>query len=60
MISMGLTFSGVSNKVNSTLASTGTWQEAASGNLNKQGYPVSSFWAVKFTGLNPENGGPGI
>ena len=58
VISLGFTFSGTQNKINSKLAPTGTWEEAASGNLNKEGYPVSSFWAVKFTGLNPKHGGP--
>lgn len=58
MVSLGFTFSSTNNEVDSELEPTGTWEEAASGNLNKKGYPVSSFWAVKFNGLNPENGGP--
>ena len=58
MVSLGFTFSSTNNEVDSDIDPTGTWQEASSGNLNKKGYPVSSFWAVKFKGLNPENGGP--
>lgn len=46
------------NEVDSSIEPTGDWSEAASGNLNKDGYPVSSFWAFRFTGLNPEHGGP--
>lgn len=51
-------FSNVNNKIKSELEPTGSWEEASSGNLNKEGYPVSGFWAFRFTGLNPENGGP--
>ena len=58
VLSMGLTFSGVNNKVNSTIEPTKTWKDATSGNLNKDGYPVTSFWAFRFTGLNSEHGGP--
>lgn len=57
-VSIGLTTGKVYNKVKSTIEPTGTWEEAASGNLNQKGYPVSSFWAFRFTGLNPEHGGP--
>ena len=58
LLTLGFNFGKVNNKVNSTLEPNGRWQEAASGNLNKEGYAVSSFWAFRFTGLNPENGGP--
>ena len=58
VVSLSFTFSSTDNKVDSDIEPTGTWEEAASGNLNKKGYPVSSFWAAKFTGLNPEHGGP--
>ncbi|WP_065219877.1 MULTISPECIES: SusC/RagA family TonB-linked outer membrane protein [Butyricimonas] len=58
IVSMGLNMGKVFNKVESTIEPTGSWQEASSGNLPKEGYPVSSFWAFRFTGLNPEHGGP--
>ena len=46
------------NKVETDLEPTGDWHEATSGSLNKNGYPVSSFWAFRFTGLDPQTGGP--
>lgn len=58
VVSVGLTTGKVYNEIKSTIAPTGSWKEAVSGNLNKQGYPVSSFWAFRFTGLNPDSGGP--
>lgn len=58
MWSLGTTFSGNDNSVDAKLKSTGSWKEATSGKLNKAGYPVGSFWAFKFTGLDAENGGP--
>ena len=60
MWSIGTTFSGNDNNVKSNLQPTGNWKEATDGTLNKKGYPVSSFWAFRFTGLNPKNGGPEI
>lgn len=60
VVSVGLSTGKVYNEVKSELTPTGTWQEAASGNLNKAGFPVTSFWAFHFTGLNPEHGGPMI
>ena len=44
------------NKVESTMAENESWMAAASGSLNKEGYPVTSFWAFEFAGLDPENG----
>lgn len=32
--------------------------KAAAGDLTRDGYPVSSFWAFAFTGLNEEDGAP--
>ena len=58
VLSLGFNFGMVNNEVNSTLEPKGNWREAASGNLNKEGYAVSSFWAYRFKGLNPEHGGP--
>lgn len=58
LLTLGFGFGKVNNEINSTLEPQGNWREAASGNLNKEGYAVSSFWAFRFTGLNPEHGGP--
>ena len=58
VLSLGFNFGQVNNEINSTLDPEGSWQEAAMGNLNKEGYAVGSFWAFRFTGLNPEHGGP--
>ena len=55
---MGLNTSKNYNKVTSKLESNKNWTQAVSGNINKQGYPVSGFWAFEFTGLNPQNGTP--
>ena len=44
------------NKVESEINENENWTTAVSGSLNKEGYPVSSFWAFEFTGLNPETG----
>ena len=57
-VAVGLTTGKVYNKVKSTIGPTGAWTEAASGNLSQKGYPVSSFWGFRFTGLDPEHGGP--
>ena len=58
MWGVGASLSGNDNHVKSDLKPTGNWSEATGGTLNKKGYPVSSFWAFRFTGLNPKNGGP--
>lgn len=58
VVSLGTSIGKVYNEVETELEKNGSWSEATSGNLNKKGYPVSSFWAFRFTGLNPENGGP--
>ncbi len=55
---LSMNTSKVYNKLDSDLEPTGQWKEATSGSLHKEGYAVSSFWAFRFTGLNPENGGP--
>ncbi|MDR2414006.1 MAG: TonB-dependent receptor, partial [Odoribacteraceae bacterium] len=46
------------NRVDSDIDHSAQWQYARSGNLNKKGYPVSAFWAFRFTGLNGEQGYP--
>ncbi|MDR0544716.1 MAG: SusC/RagA family TonB-linked outer membrane protein [Odoribacteraceae bacterium] len=46
------------NRVDSDIDHSAQWQYARSGNLNKKGYPVSAFWAFRFTGLNGEYGYP--
>ena len=58
MWSFGTSFSGNDNTVNSKLESTKDWKVASDGTLNKKGYPVGSFWAFRFTGLDPNHGGP--
>ena len=58
LVTLSLNFGKVYNEIKSILKPNGSWQEAVSGNLNKIGYPVSSFWAFRFSGLNPEHGGP--
>ena len=58
MWSIGTSFSHNDNKVKSQLETTQSWEEATGGKFQKEGYPVGSFWAFRFTGLNPENGGP--
>ncbi len=58
VVSVGLTTGKVYNEIKSLIAPTGSYEEAISGNLNKEGYAVSSFWAFRFAGLNHDNGGP--
>ncbi|MCB6974742.1 MULTISPECIES: SusC/RagA family TonB-linked outer membrane protein [Butyricimonas] len=58
IVSTSFNMGKVHNKVKSEIEPKGSWQEAAGGNLPKEGYPVSSFWAFRFTGLNSEHGGP--
>lgn len=50
--------SKVSNKLDSSLEPTGDWSRVVNGEFHKKGYPVSSFWAFRFKGLDPNNGGP--
>ena len=56
--SLGFNTSKVYNKVRSNFESEDDWRNVVNGSYNKKGYPVSSFWAFRFKGLNPENGGP--
>ena len=46
------------NEVKTDLEPTSNWRDATGGGYNKNGYPVSSFWAFRFNGLNPQNGAP--
>ena len=55
---LGLNTSKNYNKVTSKLESNKNWTQATTGNVNKEGYAVSSFWAFEFDGLNPEDGTP--
>ena len=55
---IGFNTSKNDNKVTSNLEQSITWQKAAAGDLTRDGYPVSSFWAFAFTGLNEEDGAP--
>lgn len=56
--SLGTSFSGNDNEVKSNIEPNGEWKNAVNGSINKKGYPVGSFWAFKYTGLNAENGEP--
>jgi TonB-linked SusC/RagA family outer membrane protein len=58
MWTFGTTFSGNSNQVNSVIPQTGKWEDVVSGNYNKKGYAVGSFWAFRFKGLDHDNGAP--
>ncbi len=58
VVSVSLNTGKTYNKVKSTIEPSGNWKDATTGNLNKDGYAVSSFWAFRFTGLSPEHGGP--
>ena len=46
------------NRIKSTLVPDGSWTTAVSGELNKEGYPVSAFWAFELMGLDHEYGTP--
>ena len=56
VVSVSLNTGKTYNKVKSTIEPSGNWKDATTGNLNKDGYAVSSFWAFRFTGLSPEHG----
>ncbi len=58
VVSLGLTTGKVYNEVKSSIDPTGDWKDAAGGNLSQKGYPVSSFWAFRFEGLDATHGGP--
>ena len=58
MWSVGTSFSGNDNEVESNVQKNGNWQNAVTGELNKKGYPVGSFWAFRFQGLDAQHGGP--
>ena len=55
---VGFTYSQNYNEVNSDIEKEKDWHNAVTGTMNKKGYPVGSFWAFDFTGLNAENGAP--
>ncbi len=46
------------NNVESETEPENSWQNATSGNLIKDGYPISSVWAYQYDGLCPETGRP--
>ncbi len=46
------------NEVTKVGTQNNSWMTAAQGNLLKEGYAVSSFWAFKFDGVDPETGYP--
>lgn len=58
---LGLTLSKNFNQIQKTgSAQSLTWKAAASGQLYKQGYPITGFWAFDFQGIDPANGYPVI
>ncbi|MAG87986.1 MAG: SusC/RagA family TonB-linked outer membrane protein [Flavobacteriaceae bacterium] len=46
------------NEVTKVGTQNNGWQSAIQGTLLKEGYPLSSFWAFKFDGVDPETGRP--
>lgn len=46
------------NKIDSELVLKQDWRTAVGGNLNKEGYPISSVWSFKYLGLDPNTGVP--
>ena len=58
--SLGASFSKNYNKIKSKLEPKEDWKTAVSGNLTKDGYPVTGFWVFRSKGLNPEDGSPVI
>ncbi len=46
------------NEVSEVGTQNNSWLTAAQGNLLKKGYAVSSFWAFKCDGIDPETGYP--
>lgn len=56
--SVGLNTSKNYNEITSDLEPNKSWRQAAAGNVQKKGYPVTGFWAFRFDGLSPEDGAP--
>lgn len=46
------------NKVNSNTEKKNDWKTAVSGNLVKDGYPISTVWGPVYNGINPVTGLP--
>lgn len=46
------------NKLKETTVKNQTWEMAANGSVNREGYPISGFWAFDYIGLNPNDGYP--
>lgn len=57
-LSIGLNTSKNSSSLDKAGVQNPTWRVASSGNLYRDGYPVSGFWAFDFTGINAANGYP--
>ncbi len=55
---LGLNSSKNYNKITSSLETNKSWQTAASGALQKDGYPVTGIWAFEYTGLSSTDGSP--
>ena len=56
--SLGFNTSKNYNEITSALETKKSWQAAASGGLQKDGYPVSGIWAFEYTGLSSTDGSP--
>ncbi|MBR1400445.1 MAG: SusC/RagA family TonB-linked outer membrane protein [Prevotella sp.] len=48
------------NEVTEVAMQSMSWKTAISGSFNKDGYPVTSLWAFKYEGIDPETGYPVI
>jgi TonB-linked SusC/RagA family outer membrane protein len=55
---IGINTSRNFNKITSRQLQNPTWNTARSGNLLKEGYPVSSFWVFDYTGPDSATGIP--
>ncbi|RKD92541.1 SusC/RagA family TonB-linked outer membrane protein [Mangrovibacterium diazotrophicum] len=55
---LNLSTSKNKNEVTKVGTQNPTWKSAAQGSLFKEGYAVSSFWAFKSDGIDPETGYP--
>jgi len=55
---LGLNTSKNINKITKVGIQNPTWRTAVGGNLHKEGYSSSGFWAFKFTGIDQTTGYP--
>ena len=55
---LSLNTSKNTNKIESDLLRSDSWELAASGAMHKKGYAVSSFWVFELQGLDSQDGSP--